>query len=206
MASTLQPPNDCPNCLQEKSSVKIADGIASGGNHDHIDDFVLYATFSGPASIGQIVDTKAPDRHTASAQPSVSVRPVGRISDLDVLPLSEIKDERHVFLIDSEKTVSVDVMDLIRVCLSKQVESYAPGELFSTFAWIISILEGCIIFIDGNVVTLNPIMPCRRLNYSYSIMGTRGNVSWRRRSCRRANLFPASIHSHYWYTYMSFKK
>ncbi|PBK67134.1 hypothetical protein ARMSODRAFT_320010 [Armillaria solidipes] len=124
--------------------------------------------FMQPASIDQIVDTKASDRHTASAQPSVSVRPVGRISDLDVLPLSEIKDERHVFLTDSEKTVSVDVTDLIRVCLAKQVESYAPGELFSTPAWIISILEGCIIFIDGNVVTLNPIMPCRRLNYSYS--------------------------------------
>ncbi len=104
MASTLQPPNNCPNCLlrdqhdQEKSTVKIADGIASGAHHYHIDDFVLYATSSGPAAIGQIVDIKTPDRHTASAQPSVSVRPVGRISDLDVLPLSEIKDEVRSFL------------------------------------------------------------------------------------------------------------
>ncbi|SJL06388.1 uncharacterized protein ARMOST_09724 [Armillaria ostoyae] len=136
-ASTLQPPNNCPNCLlrdqhdQEKSVVKIADGIASGGSHYHIDDFVLYATSSGPAAIGQIVDIKAPDRNTASAQPSVSVRPVGRISDLDVLPLSEIKDERHVFLTDSEKMVTVDVMDLIRVCFVFPYPSITEGD-----AWL----------------------------------------------------------------------
>ncbi|KAK0208944.1 S-adenosyl-L-methionine-dependent methyltransferase [Desarmillaria ectypa] len=122
MVSTLQPPNNCPNCLirdqreQEKSAVEIADGIASGGNHYHIDDFVLYASSSGPAAIGQIVDIKTSDRNTASAQPSVSVRPIGRISDLDILPDSEIRDERHVFLTNSEKMVSVDVTDLIRVC------------------------------------------------------------------------------------------
>ncbi|KAK0233815.1 S-adenosyl-L-methionine-dependent methyltransferase [Armillaria fumosa] len=137
MASTLQPPNNCPNCLlrdqhdQEKSAVKIADGIASGGHHYHIDDFVLYAASSGPASIGQIVDIKVPDRHTASAQPSVSVRPVGRISDLDVLPLSEIRDERHVFLTDSEKLVSVDVTDLIRVCFVFPYASMTEGD-----AWL----------------------------------------------------------------------
>ncbi|KAK0466328.1 S-adenosyl-L-methionine-dependent methyltransferase [Desarmillaria tabescens] len=121
-ASTLQPPNNCPNCLlrdqreQEKSAVKIADGIASGGIHYHIDDFVLYASSGGPAAIGQVIDIKTSDRHTASAQSSVSVRPVGRISDLDVLPESEIRDERHVFLTSSKNLVSVDAADLLRVC------------------------------------------------------------------------------------------
>ncbi|KAG7452102.1 S-adenosyl-L-methionine-dependent methyltransferase [Guyanagaster necrorhizus] len=137
MASTLQPPNNCPSCLcrdqrdQEKSAVKIADGIACSGNHYHIDDFVLYASPSGPAAIGQIIDIKASDRITASSQPTVSVRPVGRISDLGILPRSEIRDERHVFLTNSERMISVDVTDLLRVCFVFSYTSITDEE-----AWL----------------------------------------------------------------------
>ncbi|KAK0434690.1 hypothetical protein EV421DRAFT_1989333 [Armillaria borealis] len=41
---------------------------------------------------------------------------------------------------------------------AKQIELSAPGELFSTFTWIISILEGRIISIYGTVFTLEPII------------------------------------------------
>jgi DNA (cytosine-5)-methyltransferase 1 len=103
MAESDRPPDNCPVCLlheqrdQESYGRKLLDGVAYDGQSYHLDDFVLFRAESGPAHIGYITNILFPVKATSRAPTVVTVKRVGRVSDLvGVLPSSVIKDEVSV--------------------------------------------------------------------------------------------------------------
>ena len=98
LAAAQEPPNNCPACLlneqrdHEKETRDLKDehgnkhGVAFAGVDYHLEDFVLYRAEDGPANIGYVTKIQV-------ANESVTVRKVGRISSLDVLPSHIVRDE-----------------------------------------------------------------------------------------------------------------
>ena len=102
LAAAQEPPNNCPACLlneqrdYEKETHELKDenghkhGIAFAGVNYHLEDFVLYRAENGPANIGYVTKIQV-------ANDSITVRKVGRISSLDVLPNHIVRDEVCLF-------------------------------------------------------------------------------------------------------------
>jgi DNA (cytosine-5)-methyltransferase 1 len=98
LAAAQEPPNNCPACLlneqreHEKETRQLKDehgnkhGVAFAGVDYHLEDFVLYRAETGPANIGYVIKIQV-------ANESITVRKVGRISSLDVLPSNILRDE-----------------------------------------------------------------------------------------------------------------
>ncbi|KAH9486450.1 DNA (cytosine-5)-methyltransferase 1 [Psilocybe cubensis] len=121
LCNSQRPPDNCPVCplLEEidmqktvmplKDNAGNINGLAFAGVSYHLEDFVLYRAEKGPANIGYITQIVFPSRMRDTAK--VTMRKVGRISDLDdeVLPEGVLRDERHLFITD--ETVKVDVSE-----------------------------------------------------------------------------------------------
>lgn len=102
LAAAQEPPNNCPACLlneqrdHEKETRELKDehgnkhGVAFAGIDYHLEDFVLYRAEDGPANIGYVTKIQV-------ANESITVRKVGRISSLDVLPSHIVRDEVSFF-------------------------------------------------------------------------------------------------------------
>ena len=102
LAAAQEPPNNCPACLlneqrdHEKETRELTDehgnknGVAFAGVDYHLEDFVLYRAEEGPANIGYVTKIQV-------ANESITVRKVGRISSLDVLPSHIVRDEVGFF-------------------------------------------------------------------------------------------------------------
>lgn len=72
----------------------VKDGVAYHGHTYHLNDFFLYQATTGPANIGCITKITAPAKDASPTNTVLTVRPVGRVSELgNILPADEIKDE-----------------------------------------------------------------------------------------------------------------
>ncbi|KAJ7597250.1 S-adenosyl-L-methionine-dependent methyltransferase [Mycena floridula] len=93
----------CPHTLQKKETKY------------HRYDFVLYAANDkGPGQLGHIIKLQVPRGHTAREATSstlVTVKRLGRLQDVKGLPVTEVRDERNVFLTDD--TVEIQISDII---------------------------------------------------------------------------------------------
>lgn len=98
LAAAQEPPNNCSACLineqrdHEKETRELKDehgnknGVAFAGVTYHLEDFVLYRAEDGPANIGYVTRIQV-------SNDTITVRKVGRISSLDVLPSHIVRDE-----------------------------------------------------------------------------------------------------------------
>ena len=114
LSASQDPPHNCPACLlnahrdHEKETRELKDehgnkhGVAFAGVDYHLEDFVLYRAETGPANIGYVTKIQF-------AKETVTVRKVGRISSLDVLPRSILRDE-VVFFSDAVRFGFIDIL------------------------------------------------------------------------------------------------
>jgi DNA (cytosine-5)-methyltransferase 1 len=94
-----QPPDNCPVCLlvehkAEESYVRrLPRGVAFQGRTYHLSDFVLIRAEKGPCTIGYITNFKYPGKAQRQTMAIVTVRLLGRINGIGVLPGDVLKDE-----------------------------------------------------------------------------------------------------------------
>jgi hypothetical protein len=98
--SSRQPPNNCSVCLlveqNEQSSNwnMLPTGLSYQGQKFHIHDFALIRSHSGPCHIGYITDIQFPGNSQHGGTPTIKVKLMGRISNMDnICPQHIIKDE-----------------------------------------------------------------------------------------------------------------
>ncbi|KAL0569980.1 hypothetical protein V5O48_011973 [Marasmius crinis-equi] len=119
--SLIPPPDNCPVCVhkgQRQSESSVAKAIASGrgfayqGESYHLYDFVLYASGSGPANIGQIVKIY-PD--SSATVYKIKLVQLGRIREVVGVPSECVIDsERHLFITSNTKRIRP--ADIVRPC------------------------------------------------------------------------------------------
>ncbi|KAK7465308.1 hypothetical protein VKT23_005287 [Stygiomarasmius scandens] len=116
-AESRRPPDNCPVCLllAKERELQIPQpltetvdgldrliGVSYRGECWHLHDFVLYQNFvKGPADIGYVVGLQQKDL-------AVTIRKVGRVSDIGCLPKSYFRDERALYLTTETEILPVD--------------------------------------------------------------------------------------------------
>ncbi|EMD32847.1 hypothetical protein CERSUDRAFT_99217 [Gelatoporia subvermispora B] len=115
-AKASHPPENCPVCLfrtqkqQDQGGRVIPRGIVWRNTPYHVGDFALIRADDGPGEIVQVEDIAAQgSRDVRKFVAQLTVRLLGRMSDhMQICPGTVLKDERHLFLTDMRREISVD--------------------------------------------------------------------------------------------------